>query len=193
MPYNERTIPNADERNAFFDALDEMAGQTDFSPIPPAWYYFKVSVKEYSLSKSGAGMAALEMTVCNDEDGYDGRKVWPYAMLEGVDKNGRSQTWFLARLIKGLAEQYGRETAGEFVPFPGWQADKKFCIIPRDLDNNPDWTEWKQWFDRLSYYEILAEVMHKPGQSKGSDGKYKDDATKPPQADVKGFKVAEKA
>lgn len=191
MPYAEHTIPDADERNAFFDAMDEMAGTGEFDLLPKDWYEFTVGLKEFKISSKGACMARLEFTVTNDNDGFNGRKVWVNAMLEGTDKDGRSQTWFLAKLIKGLIAQYGRESAMNFVPFPGWQPDVKMCIVPRSMDGTPDYTEWQAWFDMLLTYTILARVDHKPKRVKQPNGEYVKSATEK-EADVVEFKSADK-
>lgn len=174
-------------RNLFFDALDDLAGGGDFDPLPDAWYRMSVTCKEIKLSSKGAYMARLEFVVIDDADGNDGRKLWENAMLEGVDKTGKSQTFFLARLLKGLAAEYGRDTAMEFVPFPHWDAEHRVCVVPRDFEGNADLTEWNYWFERLSQYSLACHVIQKTGQTKGSDGKWYDDVNAPKQNSIKEF------
>lgn len=193
MPYAEHTLPPSDlDRSAFFDAMDEIAGGGDYGPLPEAWYEFMVSLKEFKLSAKGQAMARLEFTVCNDADGFDGRKVWVNAMLEGADSSGRSQTWFLAKLLKGMAVQYGRDTAMALAPFPGWDPATKLCTVQRDpLTLEPDWTMWQSWFDVLANYPVLAKVKHKAGREKDASGNWVKSATVK-EADITEFKVAEK-
>jgi len=169
---NNNATPNS-SGNDFFDALDELAGSGGgFSPLPEDWFEFAIALQEFKASGGGDMMAKIELTVTNDPDGHDGRKVWENVMLEGTDKNGKSKCFMLARLMQAVRYRYGDDVAGKLVPWPGYDKETRITTVPRDMAGEPDLSTWEFWFQRLSSSVLVGKVKHEGKRAKDSSGNY---------------------
>jgi hypothetical protein len=154
----------------FFADLDALAGDGPFVPPPPDEYELVVTSYGIKLTKSNTHMAHLRFDIAPDEPHGHKGVVWENAILEGVDKNGRSASFTVARLVKALIH-YDPQCAQELVPLPGWDREAKMCMIPVYENGKPDLSDWKAWLDGIIGKHFYAKTKNEPRKRRDSSGK----------------------
>jgi len=128
---------NKNYPESWLDDFDDGGGE--FEPLPDDVYNFELSQFDIKTSKKGLAMARFEVTVINDNDGYDGRKVWTNGMLECtyVDKDGNTRSMLTITLLP-LIKAIDVENPGFAVDVgaPPYMGENFIAEIPKDDQGN---------------------------------------------------------
>jgi len=154
---------------SFWDAIDDMDGESEYKPLPEDDYDFKVTNYTFGTSKPEKGgelYCKAEYTVTNDRDGlHDGRKVWELIMLEGVGQDGRTKAFNLVRLLKALRHyaELNQSPLEEDVIFPPYvnAETRLFDSPPVNEDGTKDSRIWDDYFGRLVGLHFFAKTKQK--------------------------------
>ena len=184
-----------DSQNAldFFASLDALAGQTSGEPLPPAKYEFIIdNVKDIKKGRS-SWVGNVELTVINDEDGNDGRKVFENISFDGYYiKNGapRHTAFKLFSLVSCIAAKAMADGADALFidglrEIPFFNSNPEEMIVPEDGEQ-----QLRDYANRLIGMTVYGETVNKANQKNAGDkwvNRSKDDPEYREFASIKAF------
>jgi hypothetical protein len=163
--------------NPFFDTIDELVGG-DFSPLPVDEYEFKIAEYKFKyVEQLDASKVELTLEVVNDEDGFNGRKLWSEGWVDGTFEGRGGITsrcvFETFKLVKALGAA-NPQHAGWLAEFPhfnleSFKEDQSSLVIPKDeMTGEPDYRVWDQYMSTIVAEELSfrASVKHEKKQVK---------------------------
>lgn len=155
--------------NEFLDAMEGLL-DSGFDPLPPDEYVFKIV--EYKLKyvePLDCSKVEFTLDVTDDNDGYNGRKLWTEGWLDGVTISGKPRPTFETyKMLKALMAEHPEAEYLKNVPHfdaAAFKEDHNSNAIPKDdLTGEPDYSQWRAYFDTIIADELTfrAVVKHVP-------------------------------
>lgn len=156
--------------SSFLNTMDELIGGV-YELLPEDEYEWKIVERNIRYVEAlDASKVELTLEVVNDEDGFNGRKLWTEGWLDGTfnGKGGVTSRCVFEtfKLVKALIA--ANPEAAYLSEFPHFDAaafkeDQSSLAIPKDdLTGEPDYNQWEAYLDTIIADELTfrATVKH---------------------------------